>query len=106
MILAVTGKGGVVGIVQSVPLVVFYLVTVGVAGFAIFKLKQGSLVWHKILPVFMYILGVFITVAIPKASADLAKLTGINERLYVVVPMVLLALVALVMSFLENKHKG
>ena len=103
MILAVTGKGGVVGIVQSVPLVVFYLVTVGVAGFAIFKLKQGSVVWHKILAIFTFVLGAFITVAVPKASADLGKLTGINERLYVVVPLVILALTALIMTILENK---
>ena len=98
-------SGGVVKIVQSVPLVIIYLVTVAVAGFAIFKLKEGSVIWHKILAVFMFVLGAFITVAIPKASADLGQLTGINERLYVVVPLVLLALVALVMSFLENKHK-
>lgn len=101
MILASTG--GVVKVVQSVPLVVFYLVTVAVAGLAIFKLKQGSVVWHKILAIFTFVLGAFITVAVPKASADLGKLTGINERLYVVVPLVILILVALVMTALENK---
>lgn len=93
------------GIVQSVPLVVVYLVTVGVAGLAIFKLKGGSIVWHKILPVFTFVLGMFITVAIPKASASLGKLTGINERLFVVAPMVLLVLVAIIMTILENKGR-
>ena len=101
------GKGGVnvAGIVQSVPLVVFYLITVGVAGFAAFKLKEGSVTWHKILPVFMFVLGAFITVAIPKASASLGHLASKNERLYVVVPLVILALVALIMTFLENKDR-
>ena len=94
------------GIVQSVPLVVFYLITVGIAGFAVFKLKEGSIVWHKILPVFTYVLGAFITVAIPKASASLGHLTNINERLFVVAPMVLLALVAIIMTLLENKGRG
>lgn len=98
--------GSAAKIVQSVPLVVFYLATIGATGFAIVKLnKNGSIVWHKILAVFTYILGTFITVAIPKASASLGKLTGINERLFVVTPMVILALVALIMALLENKKE-
>ena len=103
MTVLAASNGGVVGIVQSIPLVIFYLVTVGVAGLAIFKLKQGSIAWHKILPIFTFVLGAFITVAIPKASADLGKFAGINERLYVVVPLVILILVALIMTVLENK---
>jgi len=103
-ILAAT-NGGIVGIVQSVPLVVVYLVTVAIASFAALKLKEGSVFWHKTLPFFMLVLGAFVTVAIPKASTSLIKLSGTDERLYVVTPLVLLALVAVIMTFLENKGR-
>ena len=102
-VLAATSSGGVVKFVQSVPLVVFYLATVAAAGFAIFKLRAGSITWHKALAVFTFVLGTFITVAIPKVSVWLIKFTAVNERLYVVVPLVILALTALIMTILENK---
>lgn len=94
------------GIVQAVPLVVVYLITVGIAGLAIFKLNEGSIVWHKLLAVYTFILGAFITVAIPKVSASLGHLTGAHERLFVVAPMVLLTVVAIIMTILENRGRG
>ena len=99
--LAASSGGGVTKIVQSIPLIVIYLATLGVYGFAIFKLNGSP--WHKILAVFTFLIGLFFTVAIPKASIKMATLSALGYRPDVDIVMMLLLLVALIMTFVENK---
>lgn len=103
----IAATGAAVKVVQSIPLILVYLATVGVTGFAVFKMsKDGSIIWHKILAAFTFLLGVFITVPVPKVAPKLDALGSAGDRVLVDIIMALLALTALVMAFLEGKKKS